>query len=115
MIECIGLLGVIGGEELAPHLPEIMRVLLSVLQEPTQPPAKKDAALVTLGQVCANTAYVVEPFVQHPELYSIFARMLKTDTTNETRREVLRVIGILGAVNPYVLRKVCKMYFHFCS
>lgn len=107
MIECMGLLGVIGGEELVPHIPDIMKVLLTVLQEPTQSAAKKDAALVTLGQVCANTAYVVEPFVQHPELYSIFARMLKTDTTNETRREVLRVVGILGAVDPYVRRKVC--------
>lgn len=106
----MGLLGVIGGEELVSYLPEIMKVLLTVLQEPTQPPAKKDTALVTLGQVCANTAYVVEPFIEHPEFYAIFARMLKTDTTNETRREVLRVIGILGAVNPYTLRKVCKSY-----
>jgi FKBP12-rapamycin complex-associated protein len=107
MIECIGLLAVVGGEELTPQIPEIMNVLLTALQDPQAPAAKKDSALVTLGQVCANTAYVVEPLVEHPELFTIFARMLKTDTTAETRREVLRVLGILGAVDPYMRRKVC--------
>jgi len=106
MIECIGLLAVVGGEELTPHIPEIMNVLLTALQDAQAPAAKKDSALVTLGQVCANTAYVVEPLVEHPELFTIFARMLKTDTTPETRREVLRVLGILGAVDPYMRRKV---------
>jgi FKBP12-rapamycin complex-associated protein len=106
MVECIGLLGIVGGEELVPHIPEIMKVLLTTLQDPQTPPEKRDAALVTLGQVCANTAYVIEPLVDHPELFSIFARMLKTDTTADTRREVLRVLGILGAVDPYVRRKV---------
>lgn len=107
MVECIGLLAVVGGEELTPHIPEIMRVLLATLQDPQAPAKKKDAALVTLGQVCANTAYVIEPLVEHPELFTIFARMLRTDTTAETRREVLRVLGILGAIDPYVRRKVC--------
>jgi FKBP12-rapamycin complex-associated protein len=107
MIECIGLLAVVGGEELTSHIPEIMNVLLTALQDPQASAKKKDSALVTLGQVCANTAYVVEPLVEHPELFTIFARMLKTDTTVETRQEVLRVLGILGAVDPYVRRKVC--------
>lgn len=105
MVECIGLLAVVGGEELVPHIPEIMTVLLAILQDPQTPAKKRDAALVTLGQVCGNTAYVIEPLVEHPELFTIFARMLKTDTTAETRREVLRVLGILGAVDPYVRRK----------
>ncbi|KAG8833646.1 phosphatidylinositol kinase- protein kinase tor1 [Serendipita sp. 399] len=103
MIECIGVLAVIGGEELVPHIPEIMRIILSTLQDGQTPAQKRDTALVTLGQVCANTAYVVDPAIDHPELLTIFARMLKTDTTAETRREVLRVLGILGAVDPYRL------------
>lgn len=106
MVECIGLLAVVGGEELTPHIPEIMKILIAILQDPQAPPKKKDAALVTIGQVCANTAYVVDPWIDHPELFTIFARMLKTDTTLETRREVLRVLGILGAVDPYRRRKV---------
>jgi serine/threonine-protein kinase mTOR len=108
MVECIGLLAIAGGEELAPHVPEIMKILLATLQDPQTPPEKREAALVTLGQVCGNTSYVIEPLVDHPELFSIFARMLKTDTTADTRREVLRVLGILGAVDPYVRRKVNK-------
>ncbi|KAG8832494.1 phosphatidylinositol kinase- protein kinase tor1 [Serendipita sp. 400] len=105
MIECIGLLAVIGGDEITPHVPEMMRIIISTLQDGQTPAQKRDTALITLGQVCANTAYVVDPIIDHPELLAILARMLKTDTTAETRREVLRVLGILGAVDPYVRRK----------
>lgn len=105
MIECTGTLAVICGDEISPHIQEIMEIILRVLQDPQAPSQKKDSALVTLGQVCANTAYVIEPIVEHPELFAIFARLLKTDTTAETRREVLRVLGILGAIDPYARRK----------
>jgi FKBP12-rapamycin complex-associated protein len=106
MIECIGLLSVVGCEELKPHLPEIMTVLLTALKDPQCQPKKRDAALVTMGQVCANTAHVIDPLLEHPELYAIFMRLLKTDTFPETKREVLRVMGILGALDPFVRRKV---------
>jgi serine/threonine-protein kinase mTOR len=106
MIECIGILSVVGGEEIVPHVPEIMQVLLTALQDPLTPTGKRDAALLTMGQLCANTSYVVDPLVEHPVLFTIFARLLKTDTSVETRREVLRLLGILGAVDPYMRRKV---------
>lgn len=108
MIECIGLLSVVGCEELEPHLPEIMSVLLAALKDPQCPSKKRDVALVTMGQVCANTAHVIDPLLEHPELYAIFMRLLKTDTPPETKREVLRVMGILGALDPFVRRKVCQ-------
>lgn len=106
MIECIGLLSVVGCEDLEPHLPEIMSAVLAALKDPQCPSKKRDAALVTMGQVCANTAHVIDPLLEHPELYAIFMRLLKTDTPSETKREVLRVMGILGALDPFVRRKV---------
>ncbi|CAG8608891.1 7808_t:CDS:10, partial [Acaulospora colombiana] len=105
MIECIGLLAVVGGDEMVPHVPEVMNILLAALQDPLTPTTKRDAALLTMGQLCANTGYVVDPLVEHPVLFTIFARLLKTDTSMETRREVLRLLGILGAVDPYMRRK----------
>jgi len=107
MIECIGLLSAVGCEDLEPHVPEIMSVLLTALKDPRCPSKKQDAALVTMGQVCANTAHIIDPLLEHPELYAIFMRLLKTDTPPETKREVLRVMGILGALDPFVRRKVC--------
>lgn len=117
MIESIGMLAVIGGEEIAPSIPEIMNILLTALQDPQATQKKKDAALVTMGQVCANTAYVIDPLVEHPELFSIFSRLLKTDSSPETKREVIRLMGILGAIDPYIRRKVCKsnLYLSFTS
>lgn len=106
MIECIGLLSVVGCGDIEPYLPEIMSVLLEALKDPQCASKKQDAALVTMGQVCANTAHIVDPLLEHPELYTIFMRLLKTDTPPETKREVLRVMGILGALDPFVRRKV---------
>ena len=108
MIECIGLLSVVGCGDIEPYLPEIMSVLLEALKDPQCASKKQDAALVTMGQVCANTAHIVDPLLEHPELYTIFMRLLKTDTPPETKREVLRVMGILGALDPFVRRKVCQ-------
>jgi len=106
MIECIGLLSAVGCEDLEPHVPEIMSVLLAALKDPRCPSKKRDAVLVTLGQVCSNTAHIIDPLLEHPELYPIFMRLLKTGTPPETKREVLRVMGILGALDPFVRHKV---------
>jgi FKBP12-rapamycin complex-associated protein len=97
MIECIGLPSAVGCEDLEPHVPEIVSVLLTALKDLRCPSKKQDAALVTMGQVCANTAHIIDPLLEHPELYAIFTGLLKTDTPPETKREVLRVMGIRAA------------------
>lgn len=106
MIECIGLLAQISGEEIMSAADEIMELLLETLQDPQASAKKKDSALLTLGQVCTNTSMVVDPLVDHPELFAIFRRFLRAEGTSEgTKRRVLQVMGILGAIDPYT-RKV---------
>lgn len=76
-----------------------MEIILARLVDPL--PVKRDAAVVTLGQVCSSTGYVIQPLIDHPELLNMLGRILKSDASKEIRKEVIRVLGILGAIDPH--------------
>jgi serine/threonine-protein kinase mTOR len=104
MIQCIGLLATISGDDVAPYFDEIMTLCLGVLQSPTAVLIKKEITLVTMGQVCANTSNVVDPYLKYPELFRILKGFLKEDYGDRTKRKVLQVMGILGALDPFTRR-----------
>ena len=97
---CLGELSSVGGEEFAPHIPRIMSVILSTLGDPAAL-SKREAALLTLGQLCTNTSYVISPIIEHPQLMPLLGRVLKSESSATVRRQTIRVLGILGAIDPY--------------
>lgn len=99
IMDCIGELSVVAAEDALSFVPGLMKIILAQLVEPI--PIKRDAALRALGQVCSNTGYVIQPLVDYPELWPILHRIMKSETSSTVRREVLRVLGILGAIDPY--------------
>ncbi|KAH8093828.1 FAT-domain-containing protein [Cristinia sonorae] len=99
ILMCLGELACVGGEDVLPTVPDLMEVIMAKLVDPSL--AKRDAALHTLGQVCSSTGYVVQPLVDHPQLLQILSRILRTEPTQSVRREVIKVLGILGALDPY--------------
>ncbi len=44
---------------------------------------------------------MVEPYHKYPSLLDILFNFLKTEQTRGIRREVIRVLGLLGALDPY--------------
>jgi len=62
---------------------------------------KRDAALKTLGQVASNTGAVIEPYQKYPHLLGMLMRFLKTEKSQNIRRETIRTMGMLGALDPY--------------
>ena len=99
VLMCLGELANVGGEDVLPHVPELMEVIMSRLADPAL--VKRDAALHTLGQVCSSTGYVIGPLVDHPQLLQVLSRILRTEPTQTVRREVIKVLSILGALDPY--------------
>ena len=99
VLMCLGELAMVGGEDTLPHVPELMQVIMTRLADPNS--VKRDAALHTLGQICSSTAYVIQPLIDYPQLMPSLARILRTESTPAIRREVVKVLGILGAVDPY--------------
>ena len=99
VLMCLGELACVGGEDVLLHVPELMHVIMSRLVDPSL--IKRDAALRTLGQVCSSTGYVIQPLVEYPQLLQIMSRILRSETTSAVRRQVVKVLGILGALDPY--------------
>ncbi|KAH7890784.1 phosphatidylinositol 3-kinase [Phlebopus sp. FC_14] len=102
VLMCLGELAAVGGEDVTPHIPELMQVIIARLQDPAH--VKRDAALRTLGQLCSSTGYVITPLVDYPQLLPILGRILRTESGSTRRdvvREVVKVLGILGALDPY--------------
>lgn len=99
VLMCIGELTCVGGEDVVPHIPELMEIIIGKLSDSSLP--KRDAALHTLGQVCSSTGYVIQPLLEYPQLLPVLSRILRTEPTQAVRREVIKVLGILGALDPY--------------
>jgi FKBP12-rapamycin complex-associated protein len=113
VLMCLGELTCVGGEDAMAHIDELMQIIISRLSDPSL--IKRDAALHTLGQVCSSTGYVITPLVDHPQLLPLLGRILRTESNQAVRREVVKVLGILGALDPY-RRKVnyqCFNLFRF--
>lgn len=99
VLMCLGELACVGGEDAMPHVPELMQIILTRLSDSST--VKRDAALHTLGQVCSSTGYVITPLVDHPQLLPLLGRILRIESDPAVRREVVKVLGILGALDPF--------------
>ncbi|KAF9454266.1 phosphatidylinositol 3-kinase [Macrolepiota fuliginosa MF-IS2] len=99
VLMCLGELACIAGEDALLHVPDLMAVIIARLSDPSI--SKRDAALHALGQVCSSTGYVITPLVDYPQLLPLLSRILRTEATKNVRREVVKVLGILGALDPY--------------
>jgi len=112
VLMCLGELTCVGGESAQPHVPELMQVIIARLSDPSL--IKRDAALHTLGQVCSSTGYVIQPLIDHPQILPLLGRILRTEANQPVRREVVKVLGILGALDPY-RRKVAWSFIDWGS
>jgi FKBP12-rapamycin complex-associated protein len=99
-LACLGELARVGGEEIAPSVDRIMALIMEMLADQTST-LKRDAALKALGQVASNTGMVIEPYHKYPQLLGLLIRFLKTEKNQTIRRETIRTMGILGALDPY--------------
>ncbi|XP_066259712.1 serine/threonine-protein kinase mTor [Euwallacea similis] len=89
-----------GDSELQVWMQDLMATLLEILGDASAPD-KRCAALVTLGQLVGATGHVVKPYSQYPTLLDVLLGFLKTEQHPTIRRETIRVLGLLGALDPY--------------
>lgn len=79
---------------------ELLPILLEMLGDASSP-EKRGVALWVLGQVVGATGYVVQPYNEYPSLLDVLLNFLKTEQQPIIRREAIRVLGLLGALDPY--------------
>jgi serine/threonine-protein kinase mTOR len=79
------------------QIPQIMAIILSSLSGSSQ---IRSAALDCLGRLCTNVGYVIIPMEQYPQLLPRLHGMLKREQSPNMRLQVIKAIGLLGALDP---------------
>lgn len=103
VISAIGEQAIVSGLEMRSYFDELFPFLLEAIQDPN-PFQKREVALLTLGRFIENCGFVIEPYWKYPALLDILFNNLKIDSTKTSmliRQETIRVLGLLGAVDPY--------------
>lgn len=100
ILKALGELATVGGEDMIPYIPKLMPLIIETIQDQSSP-TKRDAALRTLGQLASNSGYVIDPYVEYPQLLPILVNIVKTEQTGFLRKETIKLMGILGALDPY--------------
>ncbi|KAL2355347.1 TOR1 phosphatidylinositol 3-kinase [Cryomyces antarcticus] len=106
-LRAIGDLATVGGEDMAQYIPQLMDIIIENLQD-LGSTSRRSAALRTLGQLASNSGYVIDPYTEHPELLNILVKIVKQEQAGPLRRETVRLLGILGALDPYKHQQVME-------
>lgn len=106
VLAALGELARVGGEDLLPFMDQLMPLIIDTLQDQSSP-TKRSAALKTLGQLSCNTGYVIDPYIKYPGLLDTLLTILKTEQSASIRKETIKLLGILGALDPYRHKVAC--------
>ena len=98
-LEAIGNLCTVGGEDMKEFIPQLMSIFIENLQDLSSS-EKRTAALQALGQLAVSCGYVIEPYKQYPDLLVLLKNIVKLEGAGPLRREAVKLIGILGALDP---------------
>lgn len=100
-LEALGELAQATGVALQPWVREIIPHVLEIMQDQSSA-SKQRTSLRTLGQIAGSTGYVIRPYLDYPKLLVQATDILPATKRApwSLRREVLRTLGILGALDP---------------
>ncbi|KAJ6818004.1 serine/threonine-protein kinase TOR [Iris pallida] len=104
VLATIGELAKVGGFAMRKYLPELMELIVEALMDAAAV-TKREVAVVTLGQVVQSTGYVITPYNEYPSMLGLLLKLLNGESAWSTRREVLKVLGIMGALDPHVHKR----------
>jgi hypothetical protein len=100
-LEGLGELAKAAGVSLQPWVKEVVPNILDTLQDQSSA-SKQRTSLRTLAQIAGSTGYVIQPYIDYPRLLSQATDILPGTKRApwSLRREVIRTLGILGALDP---------------
>lgn len=106
ILKAIGELATVGGEDMLPYKDRLMPLIIDALQDQSSNP-KREAALHALGQLASNSGYVITPYLEYPQLLELLQAIIRTEgQRGPLRQETIKLMGILGALDPYKHQQV---------
>jgi FKBP12-rapamycin complex-associated protein len=100
-LEALGELAQIGKENLNPWLHQLVPLILEIMRDQNSTNQQR-LCLKTLGRLAASTSYIIDPYLDYPQLLSQAASILPATKKAPwaLRQEVIRLFGIIGALDP---------------
>ncbi|ROV89439.1 hypothetical protein VMCG_10211 [Cytospora schulzeri] len=106
IMKALGELCAVGGEDMLPYKDELMPIIIEALKDQSST-QKREAALHTLGQLASNSGYVIEPYLDYPQLLELLLNIIRSEPQHgPLRQETIKLLGILGALDPYRYQQV---------
>ncbi|CAM9623049.1 unnamed protein product [Chrysoparadoxa australica] len=108
-LEALGELVLVAKEDISPYLHRIIPLILKSIQDQSSM-LKREVSLRTLGRLIGSTRYVIKPYLQYPSLLDNALAVLggASNAPWSLRCEVLRTLGILGALDPHKYKQIKK-------
>lgn len=106
-IRALGDLTSVGGEEMVQHIPQLMPIIIDALQD-LGSHDKRESAMRTLSSLAVNSQYVIDPYIDYPELLGILINLIKTEAHEELRTDAIKLVGVLGALDPYKYQQLSE-------
>ena len=100
VLAAIGELAEVGHENVLAFLPQLIPLIIETIQDQSSA-TKREAALKSLGLLSLNTTYVIDPYIKYPHLLNVLMSILKAEQVQSIRKETVKVIGVIGALDPY--------------
>ncbi|KAG2382314.1 hypothetical protein C9374_005516 [Naegleria lovaniensis] len=100
VLDTTGKLAEVGGMDIVDFIDDLLPSVIETLQDQSSS-VKRAMAVKTLGQIVASTGYVITPYIKYPNLLTLLLAILKSEEDWSTRREIIKVLGIIGAIDPY--------------
>jgi serine/threonine-protein kinase mTOR len=105
IIEAIGQLSTIDGKPVIEYLDDLIPLILDCIKDEVGP-KKREIGLKVLVLIIENTGYVVKPYFHYPEIIQLIQSLIQNETNFTIRKLVYRLIGTLGALDPYLIGKI---------
>eukprot|EP00727_Mastigamoeba_balamuthi_P014068 m51a1_g9284 putative phosphatidylinositol kinase tor2 (2481) ;mRNA; r:2709-12776 len=108
-LKCLGELAGSESPQLAAHVNDLMPPIIDTLRDRTptgEHVGRREIALWALGEIARATSFVIQPYLKYPDLLDILLNAITAERARPIRMQLLKVVGILGAIDPYEHRKV---------
>ncbi|KAJ3451110.1 serine/threonine-protein kinase mtor [Anaeramoeba flamelloides] len=92
------------------YLNLLMKIILPILQEETSN-FRLFNALHSLRKIISSTAQIFDGYQKFPKLLIILLKILRNENSKNIRQEVMKLMGILGAIDPYIQKINLKKVF----
>jgi FKBP12-rapamycin complex-associated protein len=100
MLTVLGELAESLGTSISMHLEALLPVLVDMIQKQSAASTRREVIYRALGKICQGGGFVSEPFVRYPTMLTTLLHVIRSDPDKGVREEVLRLIGIVGALDP---------------